>query len=77
MPAQLSALRGPILNSTYNSQVTDSGESLVYIKDALIILDGDNIINFGPTDTLESQLTDEILVEYHNECRFIKSVTYS
>ncbi len=77
MPAQLSALRGPILNCTYNSQITDPGKSLVYIKDALVIMDGDNIISFGPTDALESQLTDEILVEYHNECRFIKSVTHS
>lgn len=76
MPAQLSASRGPILNCTSNSR-TISGSPLTYIKDALVILDGEKIINFGPTDKLKSLLPEEIFIEHHRACRIIKSVANS
>ena len=76
MPAQLSASRGPILNCTLNSRTT-FGSPLTYIKDALVILDGEKIINFGPSEKMASLLPAEISIEHHSECRFIKSVAHS
>jgi hypothetical protein len=47
MTAEINALRGPLLSSTSHAHFKKVNQHPVYIKDALIILDGDKIIDFG------------------------------
>ena len=74
MAGQLTVLRGPLLNSTHDLHSSWPGKSIVYIKDALIILDGNKIVDFGPAEKLKKILSDDVLVEFHRECRIIKSI---
>tara|TARA_R110002049_G_scaffold225521_1_gene397436 strand:- start:56093 stop:56323 length:231 start_codon:yes stop_codon:yes gene_type:complete len=72
MTAKITALRGPLLNSTSHAN-SENVDRPVYIEDALIILDGDKIINFGPRKKLEPQLPENIPVIDSGECRIIRS----
>ncbi len=73
MSRQLTVLRGPLLNSTQNTRSHLPDKSFVYIKDALIILDGNKIVDFGPVSKLKKILAQNVLVKLHRECRIIKS----
>ena len=74
MCAQKIALSGPVLSITPSSSAPGSDDSLVYIEDALIILDGDKILEFGPAKDLKCKLADIKLIKYNRECRIIRSV---
>ena len=74
---QTSALRGPLLSSTYNPRFPDVNDSFVYIKDALIILDGDKILEFGPAESLKHELEEIKLIKLSQKCRIIKSIVHS
>ena len=77
MSEQMSAYRGPLLSSTYNPRIPESNDSLIYIRDALIILKGDNIVEFGPAHVLKHKLVNIKIIRLSRACRIIKSVIYS
>ena len=74
MCAQKIALSGPVLSITHSSSAPGLDDSLAYIEDALIILDGDKILEFGPAKDLKYKLADIKLIKYKRECRIIRSV---
>ena len=74
MASRLYALRGPVLCSTQNSRFPMSSNTPTYLKDALVILEGDKIIDFGPTERLKSRLSNRTQIRVHRECRIIKTI---
>ena len=74
MASRIHALRGPVLSSTHNSRFPMSTNTPTYLKDALVILDGDKIIDFGPTERLKSRLSNTTQIRVHRECRIIKTI---
>ena len=74
MCAQKIALSGPVLSITPSSSAPGSDDSLVYIEDALIILEGDRILEFGSAKDLKHKLAGIKLIKYKRECRIIRSV---
>lgn len=75
MAIQKFALRGPLLNSTEYPNSSRYDNSFIYIKDALIILDGNEILEFGPANSLLHKLSDIKLIKLNRKCRIIKSVS--
>lgn len=73
MTAKITVLRGPVLSNANHSQFEGISLTPVYIKDAFIILDENKIIDFGPSNQLQSQLPENVLVTKYNQCRIIKS----
>ena len=74
MSAQIIAIRGPLLNCTHNPGAPDVGDSLVYIRDALILLEGGKILEFGPAQSLKHKLSQVKSIKINRECRIIKSL---
>lgn len=73
MSAQITAIRGPLLNCTHDTRFPDSSDSMVYIRDALIILDNEKILEFGPAKSLKHKLDRVKLITINRKCRIIKS----
>lgn len=74
MSEQITALRGPIVNSTRDPRIPESNDSLVYISDAVIILKGNKIVEFGPAHVLKYKLVNIKIIKISRVCRIIKSV---
>ncbi len=74
MAAQITVLRGPVINSTYNPSSSSPEDSLIYFEDAIIILSGNTILEFGPTKTLKHKVANIKDIKLNQECRIIRSV---
>lgn len=74
MPSHIHILRGPVLNCTRDSRSPNALNSPTYIKDALIILQEGNIIEFGHAEKLKHNMPNKIPVKFHRTCRIINTV---
>lgn len=73
----MTVLRGPALSSVYKSNLTLSPESTSYVADALIVLNDDEIMEFGPAESLSKKIPNGVLVKTFNKCRIIKTIISS
>lgn len=76
MTDEITAVRGPVINSIYNPYADDSYYSLTYLKDALIILNGTEILEFGPTNSLKHKIENFSQIKPSERCRIISSTVY-
>ncbi len=77
MTTQFTALRGPVLSCTDKNDSPKATSGMVYEPDTLIILNGDEIKEFGPAKKLNDKIPRGALVKSFKVCKIIKTVTKS
>ena len=77
MTNSVTVLRGPALSNVYKSDSAYTPEKTSYIADALIILSGDKITEYGSVSNLSKKIPNGTIVKTFNKCRIIKTINCS